>query len=265
MSSSNVRLSFGLAVHPDGDVIDRFDELAQWMRANADLDLRHRSSNTYEELAASVREGTSDIAWLPPVAYARLAEGVTPVGSIVRAGAKTYCAALVVREDSKLEKLQDLEKVRAGWVDRWSAAGYVVPRLELARKGVKPYVAFSEETFHGTHRRALRALAAEECDVVGTYARSETQGAWSQMDDLVVRVLAIFSSIPPDVIAVRRNLAPADYDRVASAFRAACADDRARTLVRAVFDGDELHETLESGHETLRISYESGVANGLFD
>lgn len=273
MAPSNVtRLVFGLvATSPDGDAAAAFDELAAWMRTHADVAMERKASATYKELAASVREGSSDVAWLPPVVFAWLAEGVTPLGSIVRDGRTSYSAALIVRADSTLHALADLRGARAAWVDPWSAAGYVVPRIELARAGIDPVTTFRTETFHGAHRAALLALARGDCDVAGTYARARddseaaASGAWSELEDVRVRVLATFGSIPPDVIAVRRNLAPAPYERALGALRAACADPTARPLVRAVFGGDALREGLEPGHEALRHAYERAIANGLFD
>ncbi len=166
------------------------------------------------------------MAWLPPVAYAWLAEAVTPLGSIVRAGNTSYSAALLVRKDAKIASLSDLAGTRAGWVDPWSAAGYVVPRIELARAGIDPTTSFRAEAFHGTHRDALLALARGDCDVAGTYARphagdaTSIEGAWTDLDvEVEVRVLATFGSIPPDVIAARRNLAPASCERVFEALR----------------------------------------------
>lgn len=255
------RLSFGLVqTKRSGDVLERFDELAAFMRARGLVDLTGRAVTSYKELAASVRDGSSDVAWLPPVVYAWLAEAVTPIGSIVREGETAYSCALVVREDSSIRSVDGLERVRAGWVDPWSAAGYVVPRLELARRGILPERAFASESFHDGHREALAALARGDCDVAGVY-----QGAWSGMEDVRVRVLATFGPIPTDVIAVRRNLAPRDYERVREAFRAASSDDEGRALLRAVFGGEELREDLAEGHVALRLAYESGVAQGLFD
>ena len=168
--------------------------------------------------------------------------------------------------------LQPLEKgvgVEAG-LDPWSAAGYVVPRLELAKAGLDASAVFRSEAFYGSHRDTLLALAKGDCDVVGTYARlsaaeGEPEGAWSELDDVKVRLITTFGSIPPDVIAVRRNLPPAQYERALSALRHACSDDAARPLVRAVFGGDELHEGVEKGHEKLRREFERATANGLFD
>jgi phosphate/phosphite/phosphonate ABC transporter binding protein len=273
MALPNVtRLVFGLvAASPDGDAAARFDELAAWMRTHAKLALERKAAPSYKELAASVREGSSDVAWLPPVVYAWLAEAVTPLGRIVREGRTSYTAALVVNDSSALHALSDLRGKRAAWVDPWSAAGYVVPRLELAQAGIDPASTFASESFLGTHRDAILAVARGECDVAGTYARAPddggaaVEGAWSGLDDVHVRVLATFGSIPPDVIAVRRNLGPAEYEAALGAFRAACGDAAARPLVRAVFGGDELREGIEAGHDALRRGYERAIANGLFD
>ncbi|MBX3188933.1 MAG: PhnD/SsuA/transferrin family substrate-binding protein [Labilithrix sp.] len=261
-------LAFGLV--PASTTSNAFDELARWMGENVGVTCTAKTAKTYKELAASVRDGSSDVAWLPPVVYAWLAEAVTPIGSLVRDRQATYAAALVVRDDSPLKELSSLEgaKVRAGWVDPWSAAGYVVPLIELSRKGVDPAAAFAKQTFHGSHDEALRALARGDCDVVATYCRKrgeELEGGWSEVSDLRARVLATFGEIPPDVIATRRNLAVRDYERARDALRRTFADPKGRELARALFGGGELTESVEPGHETLRIAYEGAVAKGLFD
>jgi phosphate/phosphite/phosphonate ABC transporter binding protein len=276
MGSSNVlHLVFGLvATSQGGGAGTAFADLAAWFRASHDLEIERKAWPTYVALTESVRAGTSDVAWLPPVVYAWLAEAVNPLGSIVRGGSTTYSAALVVREDSKIKSLDDLAppspEKRAGWVDPWSAAGYVVPRIELARAGINAAATFETETFYGTHRDLMLALARGDCDIAGTYARtreegSAPEGAWSELEDLRVRVVAMFGSIPSDVIAVRRNLEPGHYVRVLEAFRRASADEAARPLLRAVFGGDELGEGIEPGHDALRSAFERATANGLFD
>lgn len=266
-----MHLVFGLvAAPPEGEASASFEKLAAWMQTHDDVEIERKVWPTYRALAESVRAGESDVAWLPPVVYAWLAEGVTPLGCIARGGSTTYSAALVVTEASSIHVLADLSGARAGWVDPWSAAGYVVPRIELARAGIDPTVTFASETFHGTHRDALLALTRGDCDVVGTYARiregeEEHSGAWSEIEDLRVRVLTTFGSIPSDVVAARRNLAPADYERAAAAFQRASGDPQGRTLLRAVFGGEELRSGIEPGHDALRLAFETATANGLFD
>lgn len=268
--SSVTPLVFGLA-GVDADAQPRFEALAEWMRTNAGLELTQKTMKRYEDLVLSVREGSCDVAWLPPVVYARIAEGVSPVGCIVREGKTSYSSALVVDAKSSVAAPVDLRGKRAGWVDPWSAAGFVVPRLELARVRLDPRRMFATERFFGQHKEALLALSRGECDVVATFARTPdvdapTQtGGWSGLEGVDVRVIATYGPIPSDVIAVRRNLDPKSYELVASAFREASGDVMARPLLADVFNGDTLREGTDPGHEALRLAYERGVADGLFD
>ena len=140
-SPAPLHLVFGLvAASKEDGAFASFDAFAAWLLAKHDLEVERKAWPTYKSLGESVREGTSDIAWLPPVVYAWLAEGVNPLGFIARGGSSTYSAALVTLEESGLRTLADLRKARprkrAGWVDPWSAAGYVVPRIELSRAGL---------------------------------------------------------------------------------------------------------------------------------
>jgi phosphate/phosphite/phosphonate ABC transporter binding protein len=265
-------LNFGLvAGATQGGTLAAFDELSAWLRESTALALEAKTAPSYDALAQSVRDGTSDIAWLPPVVYSWLAEAVDPLGCMLRAGKSTYAAALVVQKESTFQSLDDLRGARAGWVDPWSAAGYVVPRIELVRAGFDPTRTFRAEAFHGSHREALLALARGQCDVAGTYARqpeaegAAVEGAWSELDGVDVRVLAVLGSIPADVIAARRNLAPESYERALEALRRAAGDERGRTLLRAVFGGDAFREGVERGHDELRRAVERATANGLFD
>lgn len=252
-------------------MLGALSDLGAWTRKNAGLELVAAPAPDYERLGRSVREGASDLAWLPPVTYAWVAEGVTPLGRVLRGGQATYAAAIVVREGAPSTRLSELTGARAGWVDRWSAAGYVVPRIELARAGIDAQAAFRSSTFYGSHRAALEALARGDCDVVSTYARAPegggpaSDGPWTEIPGLRVRVLGTFGPIPSDVIAARRNLAPADLALAAEAFRAVSADPEGRALLRALLGGEELREGLDPGHDVLRRAYERAVASGLFD
>jgi phosphate/phosphite/phosphonate ABC transporter binding protein len=273
-SSDSLHLVFGLvAASKESDASASFDAFASWLLAKHDLEIERKAWPTYKSLGESVREGTSDIAWLPPVVYAWLAEGVNPLGFIARGGSTTYSAALVALEKSGIRTLADLEtspRKRAGWVDPWSAAGYVVPRIELSRAGIDPAATFASETFYGSHREAMLALARGDCDLAGTYARAPEggrppEGAWSDLEDASVHVVAMLGSIPSDVLAARRNLAPAHYLRVMDALRSASTDEAARPLLRAVFGGDEIREGIEAGHDALQSAFETATAKGVFD
>lgn len=270
MQAEPLAIRFGLVTQSWGsEKLAAFESLTAWMVEHAAVALERRDARSYEALAASVRDGSVDLAWLPPAVYARIAEGTIELGSIVREGQASYLSALVVETSSPYRALSDVRALRAGWVDPWSAAGFVLPRIALAKRGIAPSSAFRTERFLGSHKAVLAALASGECDVGAVYARrgatGALEGAWADGDGAEVRVLETFGPIPPDMLAVRRNLDPEAFLRVRDALRAACAAPEARPWLDAVFGGSVLREGTDPGHEALRLELDLATAHGLFD
>ncbi|MDB5212667.1 MAG: hypothetical protein JWO86_594 [Myxococcaceae bacterium] len=265
------RIVFGLVVNTTGSELSaRVERLTTMIGEHAGLEVTRFEAPSYEALATEVREGRVDVAWLPPIVFVRLADSVSPLGSILRGGKTAYEAALVVRADSRIKTIDGLRGSRAGWVDPWSAAGFVLPRVKLALLGVDPRSVFRTESFLGSHRAAMTALAEGACDVAGTYAQADeagnvVAGAWSEVEGAEVRVLATFGAIPPDVIAVRAQFPEESRAKILEALRVACTEDSTRKILRELFNGDELREGLASGYESLKSALEMATARGLFD
>jgi phosphate/phosphite/phosphonate ABC transporter binding protein len=264
-------ITFGLVVQgADSGTSTRVDELLAWLGKHAGLAIERRDSASYEALACDVRDGKVDFAWLPPIVYVRLADAVVPLGSILRDGRTAFEAALVVPETSRIKSIEGLRGVRAGWVDPWSAAGFVLPRVKLALLGIDPRTMFRTETFHGSHRAALQALVDGACDVAGTYARADAEGVvntggWSEIAGADVRVLATFGAIPPDVLVMHKGLSDDVQTKIVEALRAASAAEEPKGVLRAIFGGGDLREGLASGYDSLKSALDLATARGLFD
>lgn len=270
-AKSRPHVVFGLvAASTDDDLGPRVDRLLEWVGKKAGVALERHEAASYEALAKDVKKDRVDVAWLPPIVYVRLAGDVTPCGTILRGGKDAYETALIVRKDSKAKTVANVRGSRAGWVDRWSAAGFVLPRVNLALLGIDPRTFFRTETFHGSHRAVVRALVEGACDVAGTYARTDgkgktVDGAWSEVEGADVRVLATFGAIPPDVVAARKGLPEPLRLKVWDAIRAAADDSTAKKLVRDVFGGDAMRDGLAKSHESLSKALDLATARGLFD
>jgi phosphate/phosphite/phosphonate ABC transporter binding protein len=263
------RLSFGLVVPPTAtEMVGHVDQFVRTLGDKIGIPIERRDAPSYTALADDVRGGRLDIAWLPPIVFVRVGDAVTPLGSIMRGGNSTYEAVLVVPASSKIRSIDSLRGTRAGWVDKWSAAGYVLPRVNLSLLGTDPRTLFQSETFHGSHRAAIEALKLGTCDVAGTYARADddghvTTGAWSEIKGADVRVLATFGAIPPDVIALRSALAESLRDKAVAALHEVCASKSA--VVASIFGGSELREGTAPGYESLKAALDMATSRGIFD
>ncbi len=269
MSSPRVR--FGLvAPSPNEEASRRVGLVAKAIGEHASVELAPEPCPTYEALAERVKTGELEAAWLPPIVYVRVGTAMESLGWVDRGNDAGYEAALVVREDSGIESVDSLRGTRAGWVDPWSAAGFVMPRVKLALVGVDPRTLFRTERFHGSHRAAVEALVEGACDVIGTHAQANKEGviasgAWKEITDAPVRVLATFGAIPPDVVAVRKDVPAALRSALLEGFRRTAEDEQAKADLAAMFGGTSLREGRPQGYAALESALLLATSRGLFD
>jgi phosphonate transport system substrate-binding protein len=193
----------------------------------------------YHHLLEALASGAIDVVWLPPVLALRAtARGYClPVALPVRHGVSTYSTALFTRRGSSIERTADLRGVRAAWVDRQSAAGYLIIRALLRSQGVDLDAAFGDEKFLGTHDAVAAAVLDGEVDVGATFVyldgdRDDGRPKRAGWGDSDVHIVCHAGSIPSDVIATRKKLPVATQLLVQRAFvsgehmslsRAACS------------------------------------------
>ena len=101
----------------------------------------------------------------------------------IRYGWDIYWAQYLVRRDSDIHTLQDLNGKRWGYTDATSTSGHVVPMIELAAAGVK----VAEKVATGGHPQAVLAVYNGEVDFATTYYSAplmpKGQPAWKPGDD----------------------------------------------------------------------------------
>lgn len=265
------RLQFGLVPPPSfASTNDRVNELLRWVSDRSGTELARRQVASYDDLARLLRNGVLQVAWLPPILLARLdVEGV--VRELVcadRGDATSYVSALLARAGAGVERLEDVRGKRVGWVDPLSAAGYVVPRIRLAQKGLPPATTFAEETFLGAHGAVVRAIVEGTVDVGATYAGFDgsgrlVRGAFAETgarpEDLVV--VATFGPVPSDVIAVHASVPEDVASALAEAFEAASSDPRASEAIALTFGAERLTRQPIAGHDLLRAEIDVATAS----
>ncbi len=165
----------------------------------------------YNTLHEALETGEVDLGWLPPLVAMRATSRarVIPIVLPVRNGASSYMTALYARNEAPLRKVEDLESLRAAWVDRQSAAGYIVLRAHLRALGVNLDRAFRENLFFGSHGEVARAVSQGDADVGATFVHVQADPSHPRGERVVragfgdadMHVITRAGPIPADVMA----------------------------------------------------------------
>jgi ABC-type phosphate/phosphonate transport system substrate-binding protein len=147
-----------------------FGELCDLLSEASGVTFHPVITTSYRELAESLDARDVGIAWMPPIPTIELAtNGVATALAIpARHGTTTYHSALIVRRGGP-RSVADLKGLRAAWVQRDSAAGYLVPRIHLAGQGIDVLHYFARELFVHGHGAVIDAVVNGEADVGATY------------------------------------------------------------------------------------------------
>lgn len=267
------RLTFGL-VPPASflGVEPRVNAFLRWVGERAGVQLVRRQARSYDELVKLLRSGDLDVAWLPPIPFARLDEEgiVRALVTAERGGVDQYVSVLMARSDSSINVLADVKGKRMGWVDPLSATGYVVPRMRLAARFPGTSRVFSNEIFYGSHAGVARAILDGSVDVGATYGGFADDGTLVRgpfldvgADASRLRVVEAFGAIPPDVIAVHTRVAPAIAEALAVSFEQTSKDPLALEHVHVLFGAMFFITKPLVGYDLLRSEVEHGVDSGV--
>ncbi len=267
-------LVFGyVAAAPSPSETDRMAQFSIALGAVAGMEIVILEAKSYDDLARSMHNHEIDFAWLPPIpllALERKGE-IVPLVSNQRDGGATYNSVVIVHASSLAYAPGDLAEQRAAWVDPRSAAGYVLPRIELAEEGVD-LRSFTAEKFFGSHDAVAAAVLEKRADFGATYAGFDSEGAilrgpWMDLPngEESVRVLAAFGTIPGDCIAARADMVASAREKLVGALVRVSHDKANRLLVRDVFGVDEFKRWHTASYDGLREATMTAAKRGILD
>ncbi len=211
---------------------------------------------SYAELLKNALEGRVDVVWAPPLVAIELEDqGVAQPAVVVRRSARAgYYSALFCLASASYQRVEELSKLRAAWVSKESASGYVVPRWHLRSLGVRLADAFRSEEFYGSHEATTDAILEKRADVGATHVSLDpVTGKLASAPWLLVgaapgdvRVLLLVGPIPGDVVAISTRIGAETRAQLTAAFVGLRDDADGRALFEA-----GAFEPVPDGHLTL--------------
>jgi len=172
---------------PSGEaatIIEGGDVLAQALKDATGLEFEVFVPTSYAAtIEAMCAAPDSTMGFIPAAGYviANNRCGVDVAAAAVRFGSPVYWAQYIVRRDSDIYVLGDLEGKTWGYGDPGSTSGYIVPSVEMKDKGITP----GEEVQTGGHNQTVLAVYNGEVDFGTTYYTPPlTPGAAWQPGDI---------------------------------------------------------------------------------
>ena len=249
--SGPARIVFGMVPQRD-DHQTRvlLNDLCAYLGKQIDLAVVPHRSPSADALASALHAGRVHVAWTGALTML-LSEHMTemvPILSAVREGVAFYHSVLFTPIGSSVRDLAGARGKRVAWVAPSSAAGYVVPRLSLARLGLKVDELFAQQIFAGSHANATRAVVSGQVDVASTYAiftdgdptKALVKSGYRTFDpDLEVRVLDTSGPIPSDLIVAAPGV-PVEVKRaIAQALLRIAADGASKAIMTDLIGADD--------------------------
>ncbi len=154
----------------------------------------------YQTAIDDLCSGSVSVCYLGPLSYVRAREqcGVEPVLQLMTRGLSTYRSSILVRDDSPIHTLAELEGRSFGFGARLSTSSHLIPRSMLVDAGVD----LDEVTcaYYENHDRVVRAVLIGEVEACGV--RDLTDERFLHRG---LRVLVQSPSIPNHPLAVAPN------------------------------------------------------------
>lgn len=186
------------------DIVASGDQLAQMISERTGLVIESEIGTNFAAVREAMGAGQAHIGWLNTFNYVLANEQYNvDVGLVTeRFGSSTYLGQIVVRADSGIESVADLEGKVMCWVDPNSTSGYIIPRIELAAQGLDVETAFANEIEAGTHPNVIISVYNGDCDAGATFsdARSDVEEDLPDVMEQVV-VLTETAAIPNDSVS----------------------------------------------------------------
>ena len=258
---------------PSGEaqvILQGGEDIARLLKKFTGLHFKTSIATSYAAVIEAMGAGKVDIGWLATFAYvlAREKYDVDLLLIVVRFGSPFYRGQIVVRADSGITTLEDLQGKRFAYVDPVSTSGHLYPKTLLMAKGLDPDRLFAHAVFAGSHNAVILSIMKGEVDAGATYddARAAIAKDFPEVYDQV-RVIAYTKEIPNDTVTARKNLDPELKKRIKEGLQYLAKTPEGSRLLKRLYgisglmDFDAFFDPVRQARRLLKLAPESGRKN----
>ena len=260
------KIVMGFVPSQDSDTIaDTVEPLAQRLSEELGIEVEGRVLTSYNALVEAMGANQVQVGFIPAFGYVLANEqyDVEVILKSIRYGSGTYKAQYVVRADSGIETLADLEGKVWAYPDGASTSGFLFPASQLMKEfNIESVEAlqtefFSNATSTGGHDNASVAFNEGDADVATTFddARGELEEEYPDVMDKL-KVIGYTSEIPNDTISVVSELSDEMVADIKKAFLSFNDDEDMIKIMNEVYNWDAISEATDEEYQVVKDTYQ---------
>ncbi|MBN1814041.1 MAG: phosphate/phosphite/phosphonate ABC transporter substrate-binding protein [Anaerolineae bacterium] len=180
----------------------------------------------------------------------------------VRFGSPTYNGQLLVRADSGITDISQLNGKTFCRPDPLSTSGWVIPSIMLKGAGVDPNTGLAQVVDAGSHDAVAAGVYDGTCDVGATYVDARTR-IEEQYPDVMEQtaVIAIEPDIPNDGVQFQSAMPQDLRDKIVNGLLAIAATEEGVEALKTAYQWEELMKADDSYYDAFRqILQAAGVS-----
>ncbi|WP_339145405.1 MULTISPECIES: phosphate/phosphite/phosphonate ABC transporter substrate-binding protein [unclassified Sutcliffiella] len=260
------KIVMGFVPSQDSDSIaDTVQPLADRLGEELGVEVEGRVMTDYTALIEAMGSNTVHVGFIPAFGYVLANEqyGAEVILKSMRHGSGTYKAQYLVRADSGIETLADLEGTVWAYGDATSTSGFLFPasqlmdEFDIASTQDLQTNFFSDTIQTGGHDQAAIAVLEGDADVATTFddvRTTLTEEYDTIMEDL--KVLGYTEEIPNDTISVTKELDKELVQQIKDAFLSFNDDEEMIQIMNDVYNWDAISEAADEEYQVVKDTYE---------
>ncbi|MGD6775784.1 phosphate/phosphite/phosphonate ABC transporter substrate-binding protein [Sutcliffiella horikoshii] len=260
------KIVMGFVPSQESDTIaDTVEPLADRLGEELGVEVEGRVMTDYTALIEAMGSNEVHVGFIPAFGYVLANEqyGAEVILKSIRYGSGTYKAQYIVRADSGIESLADLEGKIWAYPDAASTSGFLFPasqlmdEFDIASAQDLQTTFFSDTLQSGGHDTAAIAVYEGDADVATTFDDVRT-GLEEEYPDIMekTKVLGYTDEIPNDTISVTKELDDELVQKIKDTFLSFNEDEDMIKIMNEVYSWDEISEATDEEYKVVKETYE---------
>lgn len=246
------------------NIADTVKPLADKLSEELGVKVEGRVMTNYNSLVEGMGSNQIQIGFIPAFGYVLANEqyDVEVILKSMRNGSATYKAQYVVRTDSGIDSLEDLEGKIWTFSDKGSTSGYLFPAKQLMEKfDLKTATELESEFFSnvlqaGSHDTAALSVLDGDADVATTFddVRDTLEKDYPEIkNDL--KIIDYTVEIPNDTISVTKELSDDLVKQIREALMSFNDDPDMIKIMNDVYNWDGITEAEDKEYQVVKDTY----------